>query len=299
MLNPGSPHTRVLLGDDFQVITRGTDEGFGDEIFVDGFGESPTSTNLLSSIPTALTRWGEESQILDPESVHWCVTSLKPSIFPVLEKNQAAEIAKEKEEAAKKKKETEEKNAASKANEGKKTDETKNGEKKGEKNEEEKSQPEASTMQAEQEVPGAEAPVPVSAPGPSSSVEEVAEATAPPATVETPELSADESSASILIALHMEEPTQRALEGRTSTPVDSDIMPAAAAVADRIASVATAEAVESQPLVSDEDITTPVPPTVLSAPQPELEDASNVPESSASTQAAATSLREQQGTVEG
>ena len=240
----------MVLGDDFQVITRGADEGLGDEIFVDGFGESPASTNLLSSIPTALTRWGEESQILDQESVHWCVTALKPFIFPVLEKHQATEIAKEKEEAAKKKKETEKKNA-SKASEEKKKEEKnsqeKEAEQKGENNVGENSQSATSAMQAEQEVT---VQSPESEPSSSSTRDAGEAAVLPPAREETAEMSSDESSASILIAMHMEEPAQLSSEVRTSTPVDSDITPAANAVAERITLAATSEAVANHDAAS-------------------------------------------------
>ncbi|UYV80320.1 HUWE1 [Cordylochernes scorpioides] len=44
------------------------------------------SSCILSSIPSALVRWTEESRILDGDSVHDCVTSIKPSLIEVLEK---------------------------------------------------------------------------------------------------------------------------------------------------------------------------------------------------------------------
>ena len=37
----------------------------------------------LSSIPSALVRWNEESRVIDGDSVHDCVTALKPDILQV------------------------------------------------------------------------------------------------------------------------------------------------------------------------------------------------------------------------
>ena len=37
----------------------------------------------LSSIPSALVRWNEESRVIDGDSVHDCVTALKPDIIQV------------------------------------------------------------------------------------------------------------------------------------------------------------------------------------------------------------------------
>lgn len=82
-----------------------------DGLFVDGYNES------TSSIPSALSRWSEESQILDPESVHYCVSALKPEVFPAFEKRLSEDVEKEKVEEAKKKKETEAKAAAKKKEE--------------------------------------------------------------------------------------------------------------------------------------------------------------------------------------
>ena len=249
------------------MITRGTDDSFGDEIFVDGYGDSPASANLLSSIPTALTRWGEESQILDPDSVHWCVTALKPSIFPVLEKYQAGEITKEKEEAAaaRKKKEAEEKAAvASKASEEKKKEETKKTETEGEgKSEGERSHSDADKTQEEQQGIAA-AETPVSTPAPPVTVQPTEEAAAPAAT-ETPELSADSSTASLLIAMHMDEPLQRSSEVRTSTPVEGEL--ASATALDRIVSAAITQAAGSEQTPSGHAASTPVPVIVPAVPE--------------------------------
>ena len=38
----------------------------------------------LSAIPSALKRWNEESCVIDGDSMHNCVTALKPTILEVL-----------------------------------------------------------------------------------------------------------------------------------------------------------------------------------------------------------------------
>lgn len=84
--------------------------GDEDGLFVDGYSES-------TSLPSALSRWSQESQILDPDSVHYCISALKPDLFPVFEKRLSEEVAKEKVEEQKKKKEAEAKAAAKKKEE--------------------------------------------------------------------------------------------------------------------------------------------------------------------------------------
>merc|ERR1719225_2209989 len=59
----------------------------------------------LSAIPSALKRWNEESCVIDGDSMHNCVTALKPTILEVVEKAREEEVAQRK---AKKKKEEEE-----------------------------------------------------------------------------------------------------------------------------------------------------------------------------------------------
>merc|ERR1712223_415445 len=59
----------------------------------------------LSAIPSALKRWNEESCVIDGDSMHNCVTALKPAILEVVEKAREEEVAQRK---AKKKKEEEE-----------------------------------------------------------------------------------------------------------------------------------------------------------------------------------------------
>ena len=98
-----------MAQDEIQVIARNTEDGVTDEIFFENFGEGTSST-----VPSALTRWAEEGQILDPQGIHYCIAAVKPEILPVLLKRQAEEIAKGREEEQKKKAEAQAKAAASK-----------------------------------------------------------------------------------------------------------------------------------------------------------------------------------------
>ena len=60
----------------------------------------------LSTIPSALVRWNEESRVIDGDSMHDCVTALKPQILEVVEKAREEEAVQRK---AKKKEEEQEK----------------------------------------------------------------------------------------------------------------------------------------------------------------------------------------------
>lgn len=101
-----------MAQDEIQVIARNTEDGVTDEIFFENFGEGTSST-----VPSALMRWAEEGQILDPQGIHYCIAAVKPEILPVLLKRQTEEIAKGKEEEQKKKAEAQAKAAASKKEE--------------------------------------------------------------------------------------------------------------------------------------------------------------------------------------
>lgn len=101
-----------MMQDEIQVITRSTEDGVTDEIFFENFGEGTSTT-----VPSALTRWAEEGQILDAQGVHYCVAAVKPEILPVLLKHQAEEITKGREEEQKKKAEAQAKAAAAKKGE--------------------------------------------------------------------------------------------------------------------------------------------------------------------------------------
>ena len=71
----------------------------------------------LSTIPSALIRWNEESRVIDGDSMHDCVTALKPSILDMVVKVREEELAerrskkkRSKEEEESKKKHEEEEN---------------------------------------------------------------------------------------------------------------------------------------------------------------------------------------------
>ena len=71
----------------------------------------------LNTIPAALVRWNEESRVIDGDSMHDCVTALKPSMLEVIEKAKEEELS---ERRAKKKKAQEEEEAKRKAAEAEK-----------------------------------------------------------------------------------------------------------------------------------------------------------------------------------
>jgi len=77
--------------------------------------ESGLGTNSsLSTVPNALVRWTEESRVLDGDSVHDCVTAIKPRLLEVIEKQRGEEFAERRE---KKKKQAEEEEEARKKRE--------------------------------------------------------------------------------------------------------------------------------------------------------------------------------------
>merc|ERR1712037_735388 len=69
----------------------------------------------LSAIPSALKRWNEESCVIDGDSMHNCVTALKPTILEVVEKAREDEVQQRK---AKKNKEEEEQKKKKKKKKG-------------------------------------------------------------------------------------------------------------------------------------------------------------------------------------
>merc|ERR1712155_412343 len=99
--------TRVLVMDSgFAILDSDEISGF------DGIGQS--SGTALSSIPSALVRWNEESRVLDGDSLHDCMTVCKPDILDVVEKHREEELAERRE---KKKKDQEEKDTVRKMDE--------------------------------------------------------------------------------------------------------------------------------------------------------------------------------------
>lgn len=63
----------------------------------------------LSTIPSALVRWNEESRVIDGDSMHDCVTALKPSILNMVIKVREEELAERKSKKKKSKEEEENK----------------------------------------------------------------------------------------------------------------------------------------------------------------------------------------------
>lgn len=92
----------VLTGNDFQIIA--TDEmtdyvdAFADSTYI---GTSSSSNNTMGNIPSAMLRWTEESRVLDGDSMHDCVASLKPDIIDFLEQCRDQEILERKEKRKK------------------------------------------------------------------------------------------------------------------------------------------------------------------------------------------------------
>ncbi|KAK6177350.1 hypothetical protein SNE40_015469 [Patella caerulea] len=114
----GPTHTRVVLANDDRCIISRPEEDIFDELFQDPYPESGAAgTGVLSCIPSTLTRWTEETKVLDADSVHDCVNVLKPGIIEHLVKHRDDELSERREvrhktaeeEAAKKEKEKQEK----------------------------------------------------------------------------------------------------------------------------------------------------------------------------------------------
>ncbi|XP_064483541.1 E3 ubiquitin-protein ligase HUWE1-like isoform X1 [Ornithodoros turicata] len=84
--------TRVVFANsDFRILA--TDEDIFEIQDQGTFVSSGGGTGTLANIPTALVRWTEESRVLDGDSMHDCVTGLKPAILEVLEKFRDEELA--------------------------------------------------------------------------------------------------------------------------------------------------------------------------------------------------------------
>ncbi|XP_059143196.1 E3 ubiquitin-protein ligase HUWE1-like isoform X5 [Physella acuta] len=99
----GSGPTRVVLaGDNFPVIQRGPDDDLFEELFQDPYSDGGSSgTGALSCIPSTLTRWTEETKVLDGDGVHDLVMILKPPLIEELVKRRDEELAERKEKRKK------------------------------------------------------------------------------------------------------------------------------------------------------------------------------------------------------
>ena len=249
------------MHDEIQVIARSTEDGVTDEIFFENFGEGTPS-----AVPSALTRWAEEGQILDAQGIHYCVAAVKPGIIPVLLKYQAEEIAKGREVEQKKKADAQAKAAATK------------------KEEQEKKKQESNKDGGETSTPAegegtftdigtavADAAASMEVQGEGMQVEQQPAAASEPAASEQ----GASGDASVLVSMSMDEPiletsaasTDQATV-RTSTPADDVPAPTvtsptpAGSVVQDIISAATVEAASLR--AGDE---VPAPPPVADNPQ--------------------------------
>ncbi|XP_076109103.1 E3 ubiquitin-protein ligase HUWE1-like isoform X2 [Mytilus galloprovincialis] len=98
----GPTPTRVVVNssDDFMYNQR--EDEFYEELFQDPFSSNGASgSGLLTLVPSTMNRWTEEAKVLDGDSVHDCVTSLKPEIIEELEKLRDEELDERKEKRRK------------------------------------------------------------------------------------------------------------------------------------------------------------------------------------------------------
>ncbi|CAL1528834.1 unnamed protein product [Lymnaea stagnalis] len=99
----GSGPTRVVLaGDNLPLIQRGPDDDLFEELFQDPYADGGSSgTGALSCIPSTLSRWTEETKVLDGDGVHDLVMILKPPLIEELVKRRDEELAERKEKRKK------------------------------------------------------------------------------------------------------------------------------------------------------------------------------------------------------
>ncbi|KAF8790741.1 E3 ubiquitin-protein ligase HUWE1 like protein [Argiope bruennichi] len=87
----------VFANSDFRILAT------EDEVFEiqDQTQNLTDNSGTLSAIPTTLNRWAEESRVLDGDSIHDCVTGLKPSIIKALEAHRDDELIERREKRRK------------------------------------------------------------------------------------------------------------------------------------------------------------------------------------------------------
>lgn len=110
--------SRVFLVDNgLGILTNPEDENLLDiQEQMGGVLVAPGNQSGLVQTPSALNRWMEEAIILDADSIHDCISALKPEILVFVEKQREEELAERKErrkkqqeeEAIRRKKEEEE-----------------------------------------------------------------------------------------------------------------------------------------------------------------------------------------------
>ncbi|ESO02925.1 hypothetical protein HELRODRAFT_81131 [Helobdella robusta] len=94
----GSTRLHLMSGDELRVITRVEDESILDSLFQD----ENNSIGLLSDIPAALTRWAEESKVLEGEvNMHETMLIAKVDIMHELEKFRDEEVKEQREKRMK------------------------------------------------------------------------------------------------------------------------------------------------------------------------------------------------------
>ena len=105
--NPTAPAVlQNFLGSNPQdLITQGLRRGtpllvdFGFAILdsleneIPDLSDGVIGARALSTIPSALVRWNEESRVIDGDSMHDCVTALKPAILDMVIKTREEELA--------------------------------------------------------------------------------------------------------------------------------------------------------------------------------------------------------------
>ncbi|GFT18781.1 e3 ubiquitin-protein ligase HUWE1 [Nephila pilipes] len=88
----------VFANSDFRILAT-EDDVF--EIQDQSSNLTGDHSGTLSAIPTTLNRWAEESRVLDGDSIHDCVTGLKPSIIKCLEAHRDDELIERREKRRK------------------------------------------------------------------------------------------------------------------------------------------------------------------------------------------------------
>ncbi|XP_054708625.1 E3 ubiquitin-protein ligase HUWE1-like [Uloborus diversus] len=88
----------VFANSDFRILAT-EDEVF--EIQEQSSNVSGENSGTLAAIPSPLNRWAEESRVLDGDSIHDCVTGLKPTIIKCLEAHRDDELSERREKRRK------------------------------------------------------------------------------------------------------------------------------------------------------------------------------------------------------
>ncbi|KAK4337307.1 hypothetical protein RND71_043593 [Anisodus tanguticus] len=88
------PARIVFTSNDYQLFTTSNWNEFSDSTQL---GPESNDGSMLSSVATAITRWTEESKVLDGDSMHDCVANLKPDIISFWEKHRDEEMNERKE----------------------------------------------------------------------------------------------------------------------------------------------------------------------------------------------------------